>query len=307
MINPDTGEISGVPTEPPYPGNAPLDYSVTITVFDEGEGQQFEAMCGNLEVHPRLNSLGLRLTDYHCLDYTSTEQDMLAALEGGDGTDITCSINTGGAATCPLGDGDGRLAPGISFDPSTCTHTGSVNSTRYGTWVWMVDITQSDYTTTVPFCATNDVTTFHDIILTANGVDDDPLQPALYEYDPDVDLGFGNGSYHWDINSPDCPGNECNNFGFRFDVTCSPFDVVAPWSISLSPSSGGTLGLSHEMSATGPAPGDAFRARPYVASFEMSYCTSSDPNFCVVDDVPTFEANAQTKYHFDVIGYPLDQ
>jgi hypothetical protein len=39
----------------------------------------------------------------------------------------------------------------------------------------------------------------------------------------------------------------------------------------------------------------------------MSYCTSADGSFCVVDDVPTFEQNAQTKYHFDVIGYPLDQ
>ncbi len=308
-IDPDTGEISGVPTDPPYPGNQGIDYSVTLTVQDQVEGTSFEATCGNLVVNPRLNSLGLLTSDYHCLDFQSTYQDMLGALGGGDGTEVTCSLNTGGAATCPIGDGDGRLAPGINFDASTCTHSGALNSDRYGTWVWMVDVEQSGYTTTVPFCATNDVPTYHDIVLTANGVDDDPLKPALYEYDPDQDLGFGNGSYHWDINDPACPGNDCNNFGFRFDVTCSPFDVNAPWSISLSPSSGGSLGLSHEMNATGPAPNVAYGAptfayRPFVASFEMSYCTSADGAFCIVDG-GNFEQNAQTKYHFDVIGYPL--
>jgi hypothetical protein len=306
-INPDTGEISGVPTDPPYPGNQPFDYMVELTVDDAGEGQSFDAMCGVLEVSPRLNALEVLTTDYHCLDFQTAYQDMLATLDGGDGTEITCSMGSNPAnASCPVGDGDGRLAPGITFDETTCTHSGSVNSERMGTWVWMVDITQSGYTTTVPYCATNDVPTFHEVILTANGVVDDVLQPGLYEYNADQELGFGgDGSYHWDINSPDCPGNECNNFGFRFDVTCSPFDTAAPFGISLAPSAGGSLGLSHEMDATGPAPGDAFRARPFVTSFEMSYCTSSDPAFCSVADVPTFEANAQTKYHFDVIGYPV--
>jgi hypothetical protein len=115
---------------------------------------------------------------------------------------------------------------------------------------------------------------------------------------------FGGGSYQWAIDDPACPGPDCNNFGFRFNVTCSPFDAVAPWSITLSPSSGTTTGLTHEMSASGPAPGDSFAYRPYVASFEMSYCTSSDGSFCDVDNAANFEANAQTKYHFDVVAYP---
>jgi hypothetical protein len=227
---------------------------------------------------------------------------LLALLEGGDNTDITCDIGMSGGSTCPIGDGDGRLPPGISFDASTCTHTGNITGDRRGTWVWMVDVTQSGYTTTVPFCATNDVDTFHDIRLTANGVSDsDELRPALYEYDPDFDLEFGNGSYHWDIESPSSV-----NFGFRFDVTCSPFDVAAPWGITLSPSMGNSLGFSHEMSGSGPAPGDAFRVRPWVASFEMAYCTSSDGAFCSTADTQQFEQNAQTKYHFDVVAYPDD-
>ncbi|MFV8751691.1 Ig domain-containing protein [Nannocystaceae bacterium ST9] len=308
-IDPNTGEISGIPTAPPSPDNQPGEYTVQLSVLDSIEGQTFEATCGTLVVNPQLNALDLKLTDYRCLDYQSTMQEMLGVLEGGDGTEITCSIGMGGGATCPIGDGDGRLAPGISFDEATCTHSGSVNTDRFGTWVWMIDLEQSGYKTTIPFCATNDVPTFHDILVTANGVTDDPLKPALYEYDPDMDLGFGNGSYHWDINSPDCVGTpaECNNFGFRFDLTCSPFDVAPPWAVSLAPSMGGSLGLSHEMNATGPAPGDDFRFRPFVASFEMSYCTSSDGNFCSVADIPTFEANAQTKYHFDVVGYPVEQ
>ncbi len=308
-LDANTGVISGSPTDPPFPGNQGIDYSLEITVEDEAEGTNFAATCP-ITVNPRLNSLPVKLEPYRCVDYQTAFQDMVALLEGGDTTDITCDIGMSGGNTCPIGDGDGRLPPGISFDASTCTHSGNITGDRRGTWVWMIDITQSGYTTTVPFCATNDVDTFHDIRLTANGVvDEDELQPGLYEYDPDVDLGFGNGSYHWDIESPDCVGTpaECNNFGFRFDVTCSPFDVAAPWGITLSPSMGGSLGLSHEMSASGPAPGDAFRARPWVASFEMAYCTSSDGAFCSTADTAQFEQNAQTKYHFDVVAYPVDQ
>lgn len=308
-LDANTGVISGSPTDPPFPGNQGIDYSLEITVEDEAEGTNFAATCP-ITVNPRLNSLPVKLEPYRCVDYQTAFQDMVALLEGGDTTDITCDIGMSGGNTCPIGDGDGRLPPGISFDASTCTHSGNITGDRRGTWVWMIDITQSGYTTTVPFCATNDVDTFHDIRLTANGVvDEDELQPGLYEYDPDVDLGFGNGSYHWDIESPDCVGTpaECNNFGFRFDVTCSPFDVAAPWGITLSPSAGGSLGLSHEMTASGPAPGDAFRARPWVASFEMAYCTSSDGAFCSTADTAQFEQNAQTKYHFDVVAYPVDQ
>lgn len=304
-IDPVTGEISGIPEPGPEPGQEAFDFAdITISVFDAGKGQAFSAECGNLVLNPRLNSLAVGLEDYRCVPYTASKEEMIAFLGGGDGTEITCRMPGAGSGTCPLGDGNGRLAPGITFDPDTCTHSGSISGNRFGTWVWMVELEQSGYETVVPFCATNDLDTFHDIRLLVNGTDDDELKPGTYGFDPDQELSFGNGIYHWDIDSPDCPGSECNTFGFRFDVVCSPFDINAPYQITLSPSGGTETGLSHEMTATGPVPAESFRWRPWVASFEMSYCTSSVAFFCDAQNVDQFEQNAQTKYHFDVVAYP---
>ncbi len=168
----------------------------------------------------------------------------------------------------------------------------------------MVELSQSGYTTRVPFCATNDVGTFHDISVVANGNDQSDLVPGLHEHAPDEDLSFGSGSYVWTIEDPACPGDDCNTFGFRFNVSCSPFDVDAPWQITLSPSQGTETGLIHEMTATGPAPDPKFDGRPWVASFEISYCTSADGGFCDTNNADQFEQNAQTQYHFDVVGFP---
>ena len=93
-------------------------------------------------------------------------------------------------------------------------------------------------------------------------------------------------------------------------MTCSPFDAVDPWQITLAPSGQlenammERIGMFHHMTATGPTPSDSFTTRPYVASFEMSYCTNSTGTFCDVNDPDAFEANAQTKYHYDVVAFP---
>lgn len=299
-IDPNTGEISGVPTEPmAYNG-------IEISMFDAGKGEGFMAQCGELLINDALNSNLVAMQPNHCIDSGASLDDMLALLEGGDGTEITCSAlsNNANSATCPLGDGNGRLPPGISFNESSCTHSGTISGDRRGTWVWMVEITQSDYTTRVPFCATNDVDTFHDISVVANAVPESDLMPGLFEYNSNADLSFGGGSYQWAIDDPACPGADCNFYGYRFNVSCSPFDVDPPWQVTLAPANNSETGLTHEMSASGPAPAASFDGRPFVASFEMSYCTTGTNGFCDTDDGDQFEQNAQTKYHFDVIGYP---
>lgn len=303
-IDPVTGEISGIPEQQGEFQN------ITISVTDIGKGRTESAECGPLEIRDHLNAFRVRTEEpYHCIPHTASFDEMLAYLDGGDDTDISCSLSMGNGASCPIGDGKGRMAPGVTFDESNCTHSGTITGTRRGTWVWAINIEQSGFTTTVPFCATNDVDTYHDLVLTANGINnEDTLKPGLLEFDPTQDVEFGSGSYHWDINDPNCPGNDCNNFGFRFDVTCSPFDPgPAPYQITLSPSGGSDTGLFHEITASGPAPGEdsIFATRPFIASFETSYCTSADGNFCNVDDAAAFESNAQTKYHFDVVGYPV--
>ena len=300
-IDPNTGVISGVPTTPGAANN------IEISMFDAGKGEAFSAMCGELVINEALNPFPVLMEPNHCLPHTATMDDMIALLDGGDGTPITCSAvdpNPDPASTCPLGDGNGRLPPGITFNESSCTHSGSITGDRRGTWVWMVEITQSGYTTAVPFCASNDVDAFHDIAITANGNTESDLVTGLLEYDPTMPVGFGdNQVWQWDISNPACPGSDCDFYGFRFNVTCSPFDVTDPWTVTLSPSQKTETGLTHEMHATGPAPDPKFDGRPWVASFEISYCTADNDAFCDTDSAQ-FEQNAQTKYHFDVVGYP---
>jgi hypothetical protein len=296
-IDPNTGVISGVPEEP---GN--FEYQdITITVFDEGKGQSFDASCGALLINERLNANMVRTEPLHCIPHTSSKEELIQFLGGGDDTDITCSALNPTDLPCPLGDGNGRPPPGISFNETSCTHSGNLTGSVRGTWVWMVEIEQSDFKTRVPFCASNDVDTFHDITVTANAVNESDLKPGLLEFDPDMPLAFGDGSYEWKIDDPDCVDDPslCSSYGFRFDLTCSPFDP--PFVLNGMNS---ITGMSHQMTLTGPTPTPGFATRPFVASFEMLYCTASDGADCDVNGA-TFDQDAQTQYHFDVVGYPV--
>lgn len=301
-IDPNTGTISGVPVD------ASNYDTIEISMYDAGKGEEYSAQCGELVINPALNSNLVMMEPNHCIPHTASRAEMIALLDGGTGVaaDITCSplSNNPNSTTCPLGDGNGRLAPGITFNDSSCTHSGNITGDRRGTWVWMVEITQSGYTTRVPFCATNDVDTFHDISVVANDDPQSDLVPGAHGYNSENDISFGGGSYRWAIDNPACPGADCNHYGFRFNVTCSPFDVDPPWQVTLSPSGPSETGLTHEMSASGPAPDPKFDGRPFVASFEISYCTSDTNGFCDTSDATQFEQNAQTRYHFDVVGYP---
>ena len=292
-LDPDTGILSGVPE---VINATPFEVSVTDAVG----GEQFEFSCGELVINDRLSALGVVTEEFHCIPHTASKDEMLAIITGGDSSDITCSPLAASDGSCPLGDGNGRPPPGVTFDADTCTHSGDLTGDRRGSWVWMVEVEQSGYTTRIPFCAQNDVDTFHDIVVTANAQLQSDLQPGLLSYDPTQALGFGGGSYVWDIQDPVCFGGDpapCNAFGFKFAVTCSPFDP--PFVLNGQSTDNG---LTHELDAMGPVPDEKFRYRPWVASFEMSYCTSDTPADCDVDGA--FEQNAQTRYHFDVVAFP---
>jgi hypothetical protein len=165
----------------------------------------------------------------------------------------------------------------------------------------MVEIEQSGYKTRVPFCATNDVDTFHDIGLVESGGPVSELIPGLLVYDKTQGVVFGNGTHQWSISDPACDTDPtlCNAYGFEFDVTCSPFDP--PFTLNATPAPNG---ITHDLTAMGPAPASNFDFRPWVASFEFTYCTSINGANCDVDS-PNFEQNAQTRYHYDVVGYPM--
>jgi len=299
-INPSTGTISGIPAE------VGTINGIRISTRNINTGEIFEEECGPLEINPALNANPVVDAPFHCLDINTTKEQLLGYLDGGDGTEITCNpvVNNEDSPGCPLGRGNGRLAPGVSFNAETCTHSGSAGGTRRGTWVWMVEVTQSERSTFVPFCATNDVDTFHDISLLNNGEPQTDLNPGLYEYNPSASLLFGGGDYQWAIDDPACPGPACTNFGFRFGVNCSAFSLEAPWLVTLAPSAISETGLTHEMRATGPSPEARYDGRPWAVSFDISYCTVDNPDFCDATNNPDFEANAQTKYHFAVVAYP---
>lgn len=297
-LDSNTGIISGTPEEPGNTG-----YPLSITVDDALTGETYTFNCVELHINDRINALEVRNEPMHCIPHTSSKAEMIAMLDGGDGSDITCNPFSDAGLPCPLGDGNGRPPPGVTFDADTCTHSGNVTGNRRGTWVWMVEIEQNGATTRIPFCASRDVDAFHDITLTANAQQESDLNPGLLEFDPSMSLAFGNGTHVWDIVDPACNNDpsQCNSFGFQFDVTCSPFDP--PFDLN-AVSSG--IGLTHDLTAMGPtvASGSQFEYRPFVASFEMSYCTSANGTDCDVDGAD-FDQNAQTQYHYDVVGYPV--
>jgi Putative Ig domain len=297
-LDPDTGIISGVAEEPGNTG-----YPLSISVDDAITGENYTFECAEIHINERLNALGLRNEALHCIPHTASYDEMVAMLGGGDETTITCNAFSDAGGACPMGDGNGRPPPGVTFDAETCTHSGNITGDRRGTWVWMVEIEQSGATTRVPFCASRDLDTFHDITLTANAEQESDLNPGLLEFDPSMSLAFGNGTHIWDIVDPACNADpsQCNSFGFKFDVTCSPFDP--PFDLNAQ-SSG--IGINHDLTAMGPAvaSGSQFEYRPFVASFEMSYCTSAIGADCDVDGAD-FDQNAQTQYHYDVVGFPV--
>lgn len=247
-----------------------------------------------------LNANLVRDEPKHCIPHTTSQGKMVELLGGGDGTKITCRALTNNGLPCPLGDGNGRLPPGITFNASTCTHSGGVLTNRRGTWVWIVEVEQSGFTAYVPFCASQDDDTFHDITLTINSVEESDLNPGLFEFAPNNSLAFGNGTHNWQVENPACVTNPplCNSYGFKYNTTCSPFDP--PYVLNGQSTQ---LGITHGMTVTGPPPNSSFATRPFVFSVEIQYCTSSNGADCDVD-TSNFESNAQTKYHYDVIGFP---
>ncbi|WP_181233967.1 Ig domain-containing protein [Enhygromyxa salina] len=297
-IDPDTGLISGIPA----PSTSNQEYGdITVSIFDERLAQSVEFDCGPLLINERINANAVRNEPLHCIPHTASKAEMIAILEGGDGTEITCSAFNESTLPCPLGDGNGRLPPGISLDEGSCTHTGSVTGDVRGTWVWMVGIEQSGFKTRVPFCASNQTDSFHEITVIANGKEVSDLLPVSFDFDPNMGLLFGDGAYEWQIDDPACSNDPslCSSYGFSFNVTCSPFDQ--PFVLNGMST---TTGMAHGMTLAGPAPSAGFATRPFVHSLESLYCTSNNGASCDVDG-PNFEQNAQTQYHFSVVGYPL--
>lgn len=295
----NTGRISGVPEEQ---GTFP----VTITASDTKFAGQSTASC-DLVVNEALNVDRLRDEARHCLQIG---QDVNDFVDGGDGSAFECNFRDRDPTMdpCPYGDGNGVLPDGIlmNTDGGQCSHSGTITETAFGTWVWMVEMTQSDYTIHVPFCASQETPGQHDLTVTYSGAStNDGLEPALVEFTPGVNSSFGGGQdpFFEALGGSLCNGGGCNFFGFNFAVTCSPLDP--PFSLEpgqkIQDMTGNDLGFSHEMTADFPAVSAAFEERPWVANWTIDYCNSATGGDCMDAAIST---NAQTTLNYSVIGWP---
>lgn len=293
-----TGVITGVPEQEGI-------FPITLTARDnEFEGETI-ANC-DLDVREALNVEPLRNTAKHCLD---VGEDINNFLQGGDETPWTCSFRDANPdqPSCPHGNGNGVLPAGITTDygENTCSHSGTVQETAFGTWVWVVEMEQSGNTIHIPFCASQETPGEHDLTVNYSAAStDDGLEPAILEFSPNPpDFGTGSDPTFEALGGSLCNNGGCNFYGFAFEVTCSPLDppfTLAP-DAKLSDMMGNDIGFSHEMSATFPAPGDEFENRVWVANWSIDYCNASSDSVCDGDAIST---NAQTTLNYSVVGWP---
>src|SRR5690606_31396563 len=119
-------------------------FTFEVTVTDTS-GATASATC-QLEVNPRLEvDLPLETTQPYCLRNQQALPDFVVPGTG-DGTPITCE---------PAGGrGGGKVPAGISVNPDTCRIEGTLEETRYGTWVFIVRGIQSGAEVYMPYCVT---------------------------------------------------------------------------------------------------------------------------------------------------------
>jgi hypothetical protein len=171
----------------------------------------------------------------------------------------------------------------------------------------MIEVTQSSNSIYVPFCATKDVSTFHDVDIMIDGDSVDPLAPYILPFQPDQELAFGEGDTHRFEVTDECPNNGCLNWAFQHRMYWSPFDA---WSTNPSGTiKGGNLniGFFHHLKANtdgNTVEEQGFGDRAWVADWRMWYCTSDTPGTCDPDDPDSVIAKAQTKIVWAVIAHP---
>ncbi len=285
-INGFTGAITG---EPAVSG----DFTVELTVEDS-EGMTAMATCAGLAVADGL-SVDLSGLEGPCITGAGS---LLDYVQGGDGGAITCSV--------PGGTGNGKLPAGITVNPETCAIEGSISETRYGTWAWIVEASQSGVEIHVPYCATQDEQAPGAYTITGmhSGGAGDALTPATADFAPGELLKFdGDGEPRFEITT-EC-GNACF-YGYVYAVSSSLFgggpckedsdgcyglcplvddpneeDGDKQGNCSLLPAMGFPKeGFVHEMWSKGDVPSASFENRPWIVQWSIDYCISTDDSAC---------------------------
>lgn len=296
-IGATTGQLYGNPTM------AGVYDMATVTIIDSDTGSELSAECPAIEIGERLSHDLFDLPASAPLGCLPVGEALADHMCGGDDSEITCSADGAMAEE----EGEGVIPDGVSFDAASCSASGSPSEDRYGTWVWMVEVQQSGLTMYVPFCATNDAATFHDLAVTDGGQDHDPLAPILAPFDPEAELEVGVGdTLRFDVTAA-CNGGSCNNWGYKFNVDVSPFDAWNVGTDGANKNGNQLIGFYHHMWATtdGKSVNEkGFGDRAWVANWRMWYCTSTDLADCDFNDDNAIYDNAQTRYVWSVVAYP---
>jgi len=275
MLDPDSGELSGVVEADP--GTYAFEIQIAEVAADADVEEYSAVGSCTLQVNPRLDAaLALDAVPF-CLQPSQSLLNLVVPGTG-DGTPITCDYSGG--------NGNGRIPGGMQVESEQCVVTGSLDETRYGTWVFMMRGVQSGAEVFVPYCATNDLAQGYDITGDHSGRTDVALQPIMRTYDPTAPFTIGgDGDPHYEVLSPGTCGASCF-YRYSFLRTNAP---IADNGFSLEPDGlvqdamMQSTGFFHELQVSGPAVPGQFLRRPWVLSVAVSYCLSGDENGC--DDV----------------------
>jgi hypothetical protein len=302
------GQIYGVPEE------TGTFEEIVVTMTDTDSGASIMSPCGPLTINDELGH-GLGDTpapDLAPLGCVPVGEDIMEFLTGGDGTAITCAMGESAAGdACPHDDGNGLLPDGVSFNADECLSSGSVDADHHGTYVWMVHVEQSGNVVDVPYCATKSLdTAFHDIDFTLDGDARDPLAPMVITFDPASPLQYGDSPDPQILVTEACAADSCNFWGFKSNVTCSPFDPPFEFpSFHVENGNGDRIGFQHgfDISTQGANVEDQKNgSRAWTVQISEWYCTADPANQedCDKDMGDNVKNNAQTLFTYAVIAYP---
>lgn len=299
QIGANTGQISGAPT------TAGMYPDVVLKMTDDVSGASVEATCPSIEV---VEALSHDLFDkpatapYGCI---AIGDNLDNHIMGGTGVDYTCSV----AGVENEDQGEGVIPAGVTFDADTCSASGSPTEDFHGTWVWMVEVKQASFSIYVPFCATKEVQTFHDVAFTNDGQAVDVLEPMLLPVKANEEVRFGDGdTLEFEVTA-ECAGNSCVTWAYQHRMYWSPIEKWSALPDGTIKDMNGNLniGFFHHFSgdSDGMTPAEqGFAGRAWTAPFRFWYCTSGNAGDCNPQDEDLVMKNAQTKLVWSVIAYP---